>query len=154
MAYDQPAHTRRAQVSFVIVLAVAAYLWIARESYDPTDSVTPGKVVQQHTGDLSNRGGSATVRRPHAKIDDDPSTSNDESNDQPLGHFGTLTLSVCNLQSGNCYPLDGELSGSTLERLYFPRGGWIDFLDCELDDDFNGECEDEDGKMWRIDGEY
>ena len=24
---------------------------------------------------------------------------------------------------------------------YFPRGGWVDFYNCELDDDFTGECE-------------
>jgi hypothetical protein len=34
------------------------------------------------------------VRAPYTPAPDDPSTSNDESNDQPLGHFGTRTLVV------------------------------------------------------------
>lgn len=61
-----------------------------------------------------------------------------------------VTLSVCNVQSGNCYPLDADVSGSEVNRLYFPRGGWIDFPGCELEDDLTGECEDEQGRSWEF----
>lgn len=111
------------------------------------------KWSKYQNGDLRMQGGSPTVRVPYALADDDPLTSNDESNDQPRGHFGTLTLSACNLSSGNCYPLDGDVSGTELHRLYFPRGGWIDFLGCDLDVSLTGVCEDEQGRSWQIDGE-
>lgn len=103
-------------------------------------------------GDLSPTGGSPTVRIPFAPQNDDPETSNDETNDQPLGHFGTLTLFVTSVESGNSYPLDGEMEGTELRRLYFPRGGWIDFYSCELDKDFSGFCSDEQGRSWSIAG--
>jgi hypothetical protein len=111
-------------------------------------------MVWPQSGRPNKSGGAATIRRPFLQIPDDPGTSNDESNDQPRGHFGTLTLSVCNLQSGNCYPLDADISGTTLERLYFPKGGWIDFYSCELDDDLTGECDDEEGRLWQVEGEF
>jgi hypothetical protein len=45
------------------------------------------------------------------------------------------------------------MSGTTLERLYFPKGGWVDLIDCELDDDLTGECDDENGRTWELNGE-
>jgi hypothetical protein len=106
--------------------------------------------VQQ--GDLSMRGGSPTVRAPYEPEPDDPLTTNDESNDQPVGHFGTMTLRVTG-ESGNTYTIDGELEGLELRRLYFPRGGWVDFWSCELDEDFSGTCFDEESRTWTIHGE-
>jgi len=111
------------------------------------------ELVPVQQGDLSTHGGSPTIRSPYGRPSDDPTTSNNESNDQPRGHFGTLTLSVCYLQSGNCYPLDGDIAGTTLHRLYFPKGGWIDFTSCELDEDLNGQCTDEQGRPWQINGQ-
>jgi hypothetical protein len=84
---------------------------------------------------------------------DDPRTTNDESNDQPLGHFGTLTMAVSSLENGHPYTLDVELLGKTVERVYFPKGGWVDFYDCELDSDLTGTCEDEKGRSWLFEGE-
>ena len=110
-------------------------------------------MVPLHQGDLSTRGGSPTVREPFPAKPDDPATTNDESNDQPVGYFGTKTLSVCNLRAGNCYTLDGELDGLTLERVYFPKGGWVDFPECELDEDLEGTCDDERGREWSFNGE-
>jgi hypothetical protein len=124
-------------------------LWLMRD--EPSPQVT-SDTVSAEQGDLSDNGGSPTVRLPYAREQDDPATSNDESNDQPHGHFGTQTLSVCNLQSGNCYPLDADVNDTALERLYFPKGGWIDFAECELDSDLSGECLDEEGRGWQIDG--
>ncbi len=85
---------------------------------------------------------------------DDPNTSNDESNDQPLGHFGSMTLWVRNVNSGNSYPLDAEVSGISLERFYFSKGGWVDFYSCELDENYSGTCEDENGTEWEIEGKH
>lgn len=111
------------------------------------------KKVAQRRGDLAKHGGSPSIRVPYEREPDDPSTTNDESNDQPLGHFGTVTLQVMNQNSGNSYPLDAEVAGTTLERVYFPKGGWVDFYDCELDEDLTGECEDEGGRWWTVEGE-
>jgi hypothetical protein len=46
------------------------------------------------------------------------------------------------------------VSGTELQRVYFPKGGWVDFPGCDLDEDLTGSCEDEEGRSWEIDGEY
>lgn len=109
--------------------------------------------AQPRKGDLSKHGGSPTVRESFLAASDDPGTTNDESNDQPLGYFGTLTLAVSNNDSGNSYTLDADLEDTTVERVYFPKGGWVDFYDCELDEDLTGSCWDEEGRSWTFDGE-
>jgi hypothetical protein len=103
-------------------------------------------------GDLSLTGGSPTVRKSFTTRPDDSETTNDESNDQPRGFFGTTTLHVMNLSSGNSYPLDADVEGPILHRLYFPKGGWIDFPDCELESDLTGTCYDEEGRSWEVEG--
>jgi hypothetical protein len=67
------------------------------------------------------RGGSATVRVPYEPAADDPATTNDESNDQPLGHLGTVSIHVYYPSSGNRYPLDADMEGDSLLRLYFHK---------------------------------
>ena len=104
-------------------------------------------------GDLAKQGGSPTVRAPYDPSGDDPFTTNDESNDQSLGHFGTITVEITNHDSGNTYTLDAEVSGTILERVYFPKGGWIDFYSCEVGEELYGDCEDEDGRWWTLEGE-
>ena len=103
-------------------------------------------------GDLSMDGGSPTIRREFEPRLDDPYTTNDESNDQPVGYFGTKTLLIGG-QNGNTYTLDGELEGLELRRVYFPRGGWVDFPSCELESDLSGFCIDEEGRSWTVHGE-
>lgn len=107
--------------------------------------------VQQ--GNAAMSGGTPTIRREYTPQEDDPSTTNDESNDKLVGYFGTMTVLATSEQSGNQYTLDADISGSILTRLYFPKGGWVDFPDCELDGGFCGECEDEEGRLWTIEGE-
>ena len=109
--------------------------------------------VQQ--GDLSLRKGTATVREEFKPQKDDPKTTNDERNDQPVGHFGNVTLSVHNERAGRTYTLDADVEDADegtmiLHRLYFPKGGWIDFPYCELDEDYIGRCTDEEGRDWTI----
>lgn len=111
------------------------------------------QAVEVRQGDLSKRGGTATVRKPFVRQEDDASTSNDESNDQPVGHFGTITLKVFNPRSGRTYTLDAEISDRSVSRIYFPRGGWVDFDQCELDENLEGECADEEGRDWVFKGE-
>jgi hypothetical protein len=106
---------------------------------------------QRHEGPHALHGGSPIVRVPFERVPDNPRTSNDESNDQPLGHFGTMTLSVYYPSSGHRYPLDADVEDDTLLRLYFPKGGWVDFENCDLDD-FEGECADENGREWVFEG--
>jgi hypothetical protein len=113
----------------------------------------PAGYVTVQQGNLADHGGTPTIRRSFEQQLDDPSTSNDESNDQPVGHFGSDALVVSSLESGNTYTLDVELDGLEVERIYFPKGGWVDFLGgCELDEDFTGECLDETSRTWTFEG--
>ena len=129
------------------------YCWSDSGESSAEPQTSSEQLVYPNQGDASMSGGSATVREPYLQLEDDPSTTNDESNDQPLGHYGTLTLNVCNQNSGNCYDLDADLDGFEMTRLYFSNGGWVDFSGCELDEDYEGFCEDENGTAWEIRGE-
>jgi hypothetical protein len=93
------------------------------------------------------------VRETAPQQEDNLATTNDESNDQPLGHYGVLTLCVTNNGSGNSYPLDADMDGFDVTTIYFPKGGNVDFTDCTLDEDMTGECDDDAGKGWVFDGE-
>lgn len=66
-------------------------------------------------------------------FEDDPATTNDESNDQPVGYYGTETVEACNDFTGNCYELDVDFDGEMVTTVYFPKGGNLDFYDgyCE-----------------------
>ncbi len=106
-----------------------------------------------HTGNMSLVSGSPTTRGNLPDRPDNPRTTNDESNDQPQGYFGNTTLSVTNESSGHTYPLDADIEDGRLRRLYFPKGGWVDFPGCDLDGGgLTGECEDERGRRWTING--
>jgi hypothetical protein len=107
---------------------------------------------QIQKGDPAHRGGTATVRKPYEPQSDDPATSNDESNDQPLGHFGSFTLYAYNSSSGNTYTLDADIEDGEVQRLYFPKGGWVDFDSSEIDSDGNGSGTDENGRHWEFRG--
>ena len=101
-------------------------------------------------GDMSDYGGSPTQRYEDTpSYEDDIYTTNDESNDQPVGFYGTDTMYACNQSSGNCYDLDVDSDGESVERMYFPKGGWvdIDYSDCD-----DGYCyvEDENGTEWEL----
>ena len=54
-----------------------------------------------------------------------------------------------NLSSGNSYDLDVDSTGDEVERIYFPKGGWvdIDYSDCD-----GGYCYavDENGNEWEL----
>lgn len=127
-------------------LLLAGYCWVSSDG-----GSSRAGVVQN--GNLAARGGTATVRTEFEPAADDAATTNDESNDQPVGHFGSVTIEVTSAESGHTYTLDAEVDGMTLERIYFPKGGWVDFPDCEIDEDLCGDCEDEQGRSWTFEGE-
>lgn len=132
------------------VTSVTAVAALYRRPIQSPPSSSPS-MVEPHKGDMSMRGGTATVRESYVPQDDDPETTNDETNDQAIGHFGTKTIYAHNLNSGNSYPLDADVDDGKLERLYFPKGGWVDLPDCDLDVD--STCTDENGTNWDIDDE-
>lgn len=104
----------------------------------------------------SNNESSATYaeREPAPVQEDDPTTTNDESNDQPLHTAGTKTLCATNVSSGNSYPLDADVDeDGYVTTIYFPKGGNVDFTDCQLDEDGSAECYDEESRAWQFDGE-
>lgn len=132
----------------VVGAAVAGLVWWNRGEPKPH----PTLAVPVRQGDLATHGGTPNVRRPFVPSPDNPATTNDESNDQTREHFGTITLYVTNVSSGNSYPLDADVDGTELHRLYFPKGGWLDFIGCELEEDLTGTCEDEQGREWEMNG--
>ncbi|MBJ8452821.1 hypothetical protein I6M90_21465 [Acinetobacter bereziniae] len=94
------------------------------------------------------------IREEPPKLEDDPNTSNDESNDQPLGYYGTHTLCVYNDSSLNTYTLDVDLTDeAVVEQIYFPKGGWIYFDNCQLDESLSGYCVDYRDRGWEFEGE-
>ena len=92
-------------------------------------------------------------RIPETPVADNPATTNDESNDQAVGHHGTVTLCVSTPHNGRSYTLDANVDGGAVSEVYFPKGGNVDFDDCELNDELSGECVDENGKTWEFTGE-
>ncbi len=128
-----------------VVAGILFLIWIIPGCLDNNFEDTPYK-----KGDLSNSSGTPTLRYSETPIyPDDPYTTNDESNDQETGYYGTETVSACNGSSGNCYNLDADIYDDEVERLYFPKGGWVDIDYSECDD---GCCylEDENGDEWEI----
>ncbi len=112
------------------------------------DEDIPSSAYQK--GNMIDSGGSPSYRyNDTPSYYDDYSTTNDESNDQPVGFYGTDTMYACNGNSGNCYDLDVDSDGENVERMYFPKGGWvdIDYSDCD-----DGYCyvEDENGTEWEL----
>jgi hypothetical protein len=111
------------------------------------------RVVPRTRGNPAIRGGTPTVRRPYERQVDNPATTNDESNDQPIGHFGSETVTAHSYDSGNTYTLDADVDGTEVSRIYFPKGGWVDFSDCELDSDGEASCTDEEGRLWDVEAD-
>ncbi len=95
----------------------------------------------------------AIQRDQHHPLEDDPTTTNDESNDQPLGHFGTTSVEACTPHNGSCYTLDADVDGAP-STLYFPKGGNVDLDSCDDYGDGQFTCQDENGREWEIQAEY
>lgn len=93
------------------------------------------------------------VRVERPTLVDDPATTNDESNDRPLRTSGTMTLCATNHGSGNSYPLDADVDNGSLLTIYFQKGGNVDFTDCDLDENMEGDCDDDEGRGWTFTGQ-
>ncbi len=111
-----------------------------------------GTVVLPKQGDDLKSGGSPNIRKAFTKMPDVAVTTNDESNDQPLGHFGMRTIQCTYSSSGNSYPLDADIDGTEVKRVYFEKGGWVDFDESEIDESGVGHGTDEQGKDWEFEG--
>jgi len=131
----------------VTILSVSAVVVLIKSSRTPAPATG---VIAESTGNSATKAGAPFVREEHERQADNPRTINDESNDQPLGHYGSKSVYVHNISSGNSYYLDADIVDSELKRLYFPKGGWVDFYSCDLDDDGSGYCTDENGTAWGI----
>lgn len=141
--------TNKKALLFLVTIIIVFFGSFALTSYlSSGEPESSAKVYKK--GNLKNSGGSPTLRYPTPTIEDDPYTTNDESNDQPVGFYGTDTMYACNQSSGNCYDLDVDSDGESVERIYFPKGGWVDvdYSDCE-----DGFCTvtDENGTEWELD---
>jgi len=135
----------------VLVMVSLALFGCSNEPTQTTNKLTSNEVPIQQ-GDLAHHGGTPTIRKSFTRQVDDPSTTNDESNDQPVGHLGTVTLEVHNVSSGNSYPLDADVEGNEVKRIYFPKGGWVDFNESEIDASGNGRGTDEESREWEFEG--
>jgi hypothetical protein len=132
---------------FGVVLLLAVMYGVFFDS-----DVLSTKVYEK--GDMSKSGGTQTYRnkdslKRYLEQSDDPYTTNDESNDQPVGFFGTDTMYACNVSSGNCYDLDVDSDGEDIERIYFPKGGWIDIDSSECENEYCYVV-DENGNDWEL----
>lgn len=97
-----------------------------------------------------------TIRDEEPPVEeDDPDTTNDESNDKPVGFYGTQTMRVYSQESGNTYTLDIDVDeDGQITQIYFPKGGWLTFTGCYLDDDHNATCvDDENSSTWEFSGQ-
>lgn len=142
-------------ILFLGLLFGAVWIFTSNSSEESDLPYPPTRAEQPfQQGDLSKTGGSPTFRVNPDQIpfkEDDPLTSNDESNDQVLGYYGTETIEACTTHNNQCYELDADVEDGMVQRLYFPKGGWVDFDDGEFDGD-SGWGEDENGREWEFTG--
>lgn len=132
------------------ILAIAAYLTFCSDRKKIDNPPTESRLETTSTGASHY----VTTREDPPELQDDPYTTNDESNDQPVGYYGTHTMCVYNYSSGNTYTLDVDVTeDAEVEQVYFPKGGWIYFTGCELDENLEGDCSDDDGRDWEFQGE-
>lgn len=77
------------------------------------------------------------------------SSTNDPSNDQPVGSYGDQTMYVSTPHNGAQYTLDVEFDGENPSTIYFPKGGHVELSDCSGG---NGswDCTDQEGQEWTV----
>lgn len=111
---------------------------------------TSASTTYPKRGDPALTGGTPTLRRPFTAPTDDPRTRNNEANDQPFGYFGTGNVVVRNESNGREYTLGADVEDGQLLRIYFARGGWVDFPDCDVSANDEPLCLDEEEREWTI----
>ena len=71
---------------------------------------------------------------------------------RPLSHFGLPIIYAHSMRSKATYLLESVISGSEVQRLYFPKTGALDFNVSEIDSSGHGSGTDEQGQMWSFEG--
>jgi len=84
------------------------------------------------------------------KILDDPTTTNDESNDQPLSYFGTETVIACKQSKDKCYTVDALVENDTVIEIYFVKGGRLYFHPRPCAPHTNCDIQSQNNDYWKI----
>lgn len=132
-------------VIFILVLTAIVFYPVVE------NSIRYIKDLPYKKGDMSNEGGSPTYRtKKIPDIKDNPNTSDNESNDHPLGYFGNRTVFACRYRECNEYDID--YYKDKVERVYFEKGGWVDMDEDKSDCDLEKYCVtlDENGDEWEF----
>lgn len=136
-------------IALIGLLVVGSVLTSNNEEYDTgevlSDSTYSG--YEPETTYFDEYGYDYNDRSDPPTFEDDPYTTNDETNDQPTGYYGTETVEACNDDTGECYELDADFSGDDIETVYFPKGGHLDF-DSEGCDGSTCYGTSEEGEEW------
>ena len=85
----------------------------------------------------------------HKQIDD-PATTDDESNNQPLGLFGTEIVKACTTHNERCYTLDAQFDDKKLVKVYFVKGGRLKFKDNQCASMQICRVKGQNGREWLI----
>lgn len=87
-----------------------------------------------------------------------PSVQNTITKDEAIsGHWNEVkdylpsstTVEACSDSSGNCYDLDADVSGGSVDRVNFDNGGYLDF-GASIDSDGTTSSTDDDGNNWNF----
>lgn len=68
--------------------------------------------------------------------------------DEIKDYLQSDTIEACR-NGGNCYDLDAEISGGSIQRLDFNNGGYLNF-DEDVDEDGNASGDDYHGDSWEF----
>jgi hypothetical protein len=120
--YKELNYWKIASLSLVFGIIGLLIIGIFIKPFASSKQNTQMSVATLQNGDLAKRGGTATIRKAFVPKEDDRKTTNDETNDQPIGSFGTKTLFCTNITSGSSYYLDVEIDErNDLRRVYFSQ---------------------------------
>lgn len=73
----------------------------------------------------------------------------DASLQMPSGFTGIQTMSACATASGDCFQLEMESDGQSIQRIHYPTDVWVDATDSGCS---SGYCwlTDANGAEWRV----
>ena len=126
------------QKVFLIVLVMVVFTNCSKKEEAPFAATV------EESSDNSSSSGSYSSNYQYSE-----SSTNDPSNDQPVGTYGDQTMTVSTPHNGAQYTLDVEFNGDNPSTIYFPKGGHVEISDCSRGGG-SWECTDEDGKAWTI----
>ena len=62
---------------------------------------------------------------------------------------GYETIEAC-YENGNCYTLEADISSGSIDTIYFPNGGWLDFYSAEIDSEGFASDYDDENRYWEF----